>query len=298
MDEHTSPTLAIVTPSYSRDYELCEDLVSSVRHFGDDSVLQYIIVPRADMNRFRSIAGPRTIVQSVNEVLPRYFLQFPGNVWLNLRRPYPPVRGWIAQQLLKLSAVASLDVDVALLVDSDIVMVRPFSADTFMKHERPTLYVRPDAITHSNLPRHVVWHQVARRLLGLTDSTPRLLTDYISWPCVWEPWICRRLLEHLDRSTRGSWQSLVGAQLHFSEMILYGVYVEEILDRDHTRVPRVYDMRSIVYDREVPLSYNDIQQLLGQLKVDDIAIMVSAKSQTPIRTRRQAYRDWNYGNSR
>ena len=83
------------------------------------------------------------------------------NITANLSRPFPPIRGWILQQVIKLAAVAASEVDVVVLVDSDIEFLRPFSSETFMKRGVVRFYRKPGEVDR-RLPRHMLWHGAAR----------------------------------------------------------------------------------------------------------------------------------------
>ena len=97
----------IITPSFAGDYELCVDLNRSVLAYAPNSVQHHIIVPKSDLKLFSSLAGERTIVFCEREFLPRSFVKIPGSKYtLNLRSPVPPIRGWILQQVVKLSAAS------------------------------------------------------------------------------------------------------------------------------------------------------------------------------------------------
>ena len=107
--------LAVITPSYAPDFELCRDLNASMLAHTPASTTHYIIVPHRDVGLFRSLLGPRTIVWSVDQLMPRYFVGLDRlNLWVNLRRPFPPVRGWVMQQAVELHAAAQIEADVLL----------------------------------------------------------------------------------------------------------------------------------------------------------------------------------------
>src|SRR5262249_11493031 len=107
-------SIAVVTPTYAPDYELCIDLHRSILECTPSSVLHYLIVPPTDLKLFTSFRGPRCVVVAANEFLPTHMISVPpwvnriirfstrtrlsaNLVALNLRRPLPPVRGWIMQ---------------------------------------------------------------------------------------------------------------------------------------------------------------------------------------------------------
>ena len=67
-----TPTLAVITPSYAPDLELCQDLNASVLAHTPASTVHYIIAPQRDLSLFSALQGPRTQVWSVNQLIPRY----------------------------------------------------------------------------------------------------------------------------------------------------------------------------------------------------------------------------------
>ena len=107
-----------------------------------------------------------------------------------------------------------------------MVLVAPTDIDSFQQDGKLEMYRNPGAI-HSGLPRHRLWLESARRPLGLGAPRGGNLTDYICWPCIWDPEIVRAMLQRVEDVSGNSWQSAIGSQLHFSEMMLYGTYVDE-----------------------------------------------------------------------
>jgi uncharacterized protein DUF6492 len=273
-------TIAVITPSYQPDLELCRDLHESLLRFGPSGIKHLVVVPKKD----RAIFGGIGDVHSVDEFLPRSFRAVPGNMWLNIRRPMPLVRGWIAQQLVKLAAAAAAQTDIALLVDSDMVFVRTFTGSTFYRDSAARFYRLPGAID-GNFPRHILWHKVARRLLGLSPVTRTRLPDYICWPMAWDPKIVRSMLERIEQVTGSPWSTAIGAELHFSEGMLYGVYVDEVLGGSTFTAQ---SMLSIAYSTERPFDAGAAKTFVATLAPDDIAVMISAKSRTDLAVRRQA----------
>jgi hypothetical protein len=292
MDDGRPVRLEIITPSYAPDVELCADLVASVRRHGPAGVRHRILVPRRDLPLFRRFAdGERTVVDAVDTVLPRGLVRVPGqNMWVNLRAPWPPVRGWIAQQLVKLAATAESRADAVLLVDSDTVFVRPFSAADYLDAGGAPLYRLVDAID-GRLPRHLVWDKVARALLGLPSDLRESAHDYICWPCVWEPSIARTLLARVASQTRMPWATAIGRELHFSEMVLYGVYVDEVIGASRPIV-HTDGMRCVSYSHEDTLDEADLRRFLDGVGADDLAVMISAKSGTSLDLRRRVLAEY------
>ena len=81
----TDDRIAIVTPSFARDFESCRDLNQSVIAFLPPQAKHYIIVDACDLNMFRPLANSRTVVAAVEDVLPRGYvkLRFSKKWWFS-----------------------------------------------------------------------------------------------------------------------------------------------------------------------------------------------------------------------
>jgi hypothetical protein len=282
--EQPSPECAIITPSYRPDFELCQDLNSSILRFTPLDVQHHVIVPNADVGTFAAISGQRTKIHDVQDYLPHWMVKVPRmNAWLNVRRPMPPIRGWIAQQIVKLAAAASMTTNVVILIDSDIVLIKPMTADSFTVDGRLALFEVADGID-SSLPRHQEWYAAARRLLGLPPLRSATYPDYICCPCAWSPAVVRSMLARIETVTGTHWATAIGREIHFSEMILYGVYVRAFMDAANT--PSSTNMHCLNHYEEVPLDEPSLRSLLLTTGPEDVAVMISAKSGTSLATRR------------
>jgi hypothetical protein len=280
------PELAVLTPSYAPDLELCRDLNRSVLRFTPPEVVHHIVMPDRDRALFAPLAGERTRLWSAGDLLPGRMQPLPGlNMWLNLRRPFPPVRGWVQQQVVKFQAAARLDADVLVLADSDVRFVRPASARTFGVGRR-LLFFRQEAAVDERLPRHLRWHAVARRLLGLPPPGPPPLPDYVSAFNVWDRRVVLALAERVERVTGRPLADAVAAELHVSEFILYGVFVDEVLGTGGVRITG--DMLCHSWWPEVPLSAAGADRFVRARPPGHVAVMISAKSGTPLSVRRAA----------
>jgi uncharacterized protein DUF6492 len=220
--------LALLTPSYAPDLELCRDLNRSVLRWTPPDVSHHIIVPRRDRELFSGLRGPRTELWTVESLVPRRMLAVPrANAWVNLRRPSPPVRGWVMQQLVKLRLAAELEADVVLPVDSDVVLVRPVTAETFRAGDVVRFY-RRDGGVHEGMPRHVLWHRAARRLLGLPIGGGPPFHDYVNPFSAWDSRLVVAMQRRIEAVTGRPWMEAMAAHLHVSEWTLYGVFVDEV----------------------------------------------------------------------
>ena len=280
--------LAVITPSYEPDFGLCEGLSRSVLENSPETVHHHIIVPRRDLELFARLAGPRTHIRCEADFLPSSFVPVPFSKFtMNFRRPFPPVRGWILQQVLKLAAVAAFHDDAVVLVDSDIEFIRPFTPETFVRQGVVRFYRKPNA-DDERLPRHMVWHRVARTLLGLPPAGPPPYPNYVSSLLAWDPAIVRRMLSHISHITGRPWPTVVGGQLHFSEWTLYGVYVDHVIGAPADSFCSDHSLCHAYWD-EVPLNVEDAAKFLSRVQFADVAAMISAKSRTPLAVRRAAF---------
>lgn len=277
--------MEIVTPSYAPDFVVCAELNSSILRWTASDVVHTIIVPSQDTKRFSVLEGERTVIRDAAEFLPASMLKVPSaNMWINAGRPWPPIRGWIAQQIIKLEATRRSSAKVVLLVDSDLVLLRKTSADIFLTDNVVTLFRRPDGIDET-LPRHRLWVQNAQQLLGLPALAEYPLPDYICCPCAWSPVFVREMLARIEKVNGCRWETAIGRQLHFSEMILYGVYAEQVLQLE--QVPVTEDMRCVNYFDEIPLFGERVHQFVNECDSGKIAAMISAKSATDLSVRRE-----------
>jgi hypothetical protein len=279
--------LAVLTPSYAPDFDLCCDLNRSVLKLMPTEVCHHIIVPRRHRKMFAPLEAPRTRVWSVDEFLPASMVPIPvANMWLNLRRPYPPLRGWVTQQLVKLRATEELGAEVVILADSDVRLVRPVTARTFCVDGQVRFYRKAGAIDQ-RLPRHMIWHAAARRLLGLPAAEPGPVPDYISAFNVWERRIILMLRDRVETVTRRPWLDAIGGEVHVSEFVLYGVFVDEVLGAE-ARVFATDSMLCHSYWDLSPLDRDAAAEFVHGAEPDDVAVMISAKSRTPLAVRREA----------
>lgn len=276
MTRGATPTFALLTPSYAPDLDQFRELRATVEAYLPPGTPHVVVVPTRDVDLFSGIGG----VQIVDEatLMPRRFRKLPYHGWwVNSRRPWWPVRGWVLQQALKLAVAATLPYDHVVVVDSDIAFIRPFSLERYLGGATTTVFRRERAV-HAGLPRHVRWHAVARALLGLPADGSLPQPDYVSSLNIWAPARVRAMTDHIAQSTGRPWFDAVTSEPHISEFTLYGVFADHLPDGD---APSPIGRWCCDYWDETPLDPTAADDLVAEVRPEDVAIMVSAKSRTP-----------------
>jgi Family of unknown function (DUF6492) len=283
----TEQQMVVVTPTYRRDLELFNDLHESVLRWFPADVRHVAVVNESDLALFRRFEGSRCLVVGVRDVLPRSVVALPfTKLWMNFRRPVPPLRGWILQQLVKLSVAEQMSERVIVMADSDLVFIRPITVATFAPGGPVRLYRLDDGVGAS-LPRHLRWHAVAHDLLGLPPAPPPPLPDYVSSLNTWDRDVVKRTLRRVEDVTGRRWLEAIGKELHFSEWTLYGVYADQFERAQYVTLTPESLCHS--YWDNVPLSAEEAAGVLSSVGPNDVAYMIGSKSRTPLSVRRTAH---------
>ena len=216
--------LHIITCSYGPDLERCKRLCASIDQYVPSHIRHTLIVPERDLEAFAPLAGDRRAVLSTESVLPGGFRQITRfrKWWLDGQGW--PVRGWILQQLTKMSADRVTDAENLVFADSDIQLIRPFDESAVLRDGHLRLHREPGA---KRTGEHLVWHKRAATLLG----TPREYAgaDYVGQLITWRREHLIGMKLHIEAVTGQPWFQAVGRSLRVSEYILYGVYVDRVL---------------------------------------------------------------------
>ncbi|WP_147023196.1 DUF6492 family protein [Microvirga aerophila] len=299
--------LAILTPTHRPDFEYFRELHASVLRHTSDEVTHHIIVPVRDVALFSELDSPRLKIHTTREFLPRGFLPIQavsdalrwipgfstiplirsisrGELFVNVRRPWVPIRGWILQQLVKLEAVSRLDADVVLMADSDVALIRPVEAAEFVRDGAVRFYKKPSAVT-SDLPRHIAWHDRARQLLGLQKVSASALPDYISSFLAWDPKIVKRVQERITETSNSNWASVISKEKTLSEWTIYGVYVDH-LGEEKDRSFTVSDSICHSHWDVKPIISSDVKNFVDSIGEDDVAVLIQSTSGTSLEVRR------------
>lgn len=241
-DMQASPplTVGMLTCSFSGDIDVFRMLCETTDRFAGPPVRHLVVTPRADLALFAPFARAGRDIVAQEDFLPRWLWRPPlpsprwrrrlflprRDVFLSWRSP--PVRGWIAQQILKLEAARQADWDVVLHVDSDAAFIRRLDPDRLTEDGRIRLYRKEGA---GETAMHAPWHLAAARLLGLPPR-PYFGADFIDNLVTWRPAVARALVARIADATGLDWRVALARTPTFSEYILYGVFCDQILGAD------------------------------------------------------------------
>jgi hypothetical protein len=226
---------AIVTASYSGDFERCRLLCESIDRRVSGYTFHYILVEPADVELFRQLAGPKRVILDERELLPSWLRVVPDPTRLGRRRLWIstrglPLRGWHVQQLRKIAFAARMEEDGALFCDSDTVLVRETDVSEQWDTEgRLAFYRKPRGIS-LDMAEHRIWASRAGTLLGI-DPQQVSDTDYIAQSVSWRSDTAREMVGRIEDTMGRSWVSAVAARRRFSECLIYGRFVDEVENR-------------------------------------------------------------------
>ena len=217
MEPAGTQSFAIVTPTFAPDFQHCQLLVESVERHVPESVKHYLIIDRLDEGLFAGI-------------LPWWLHQLPfaPKWWLRLRSL--PLRGWIVQQLVKLSVNTVVPADNYVFLDSGAMFVRDYDpASTIQDDKIPFFREQKEEV---RLSWNTRWHQVAARLLGLPVQQSYDTNYEGNNPIYWRRENLTRLQRHIEQVTGKDWIVAVCRRPRMSEYVIYGMFVEHILKQD------------------------------------------------------------------
>lgn len=288
-------TIALLTPSYAPDFESFRLLHRSVLQCTDPGVVHHAIVPDADMPLFASLRSDRLRLTRLSSLLPRGFV---STQWLaqtatripsvprgariaavNRRRPWPPIRSWILQQIVKLRAAERSDADVLVLIDSDAQLIAPIDEARFRVDGAVPLYRKPGGISAA-MVRHGEWHRNARRMLGVDPDGPPPYDDPIAGMIAWDPDLVRAALKRIADVSARPWADVVAATWEFSEYVLYGEYHAAFVPPERAVVTDESGCLSWWEPR--PLTPDGIDALLATARPEDVVLHIQSTSGTPI----------------
>lgn len=282
-------TAGILTCSYRGDFEACCILARSIDTFAP-GLEHHLLVPRKDLEMFAPLATPKRRILVQEDALPWWMfnMPMPSQPWrTRLRLPRRdmflslrglPVRGWIAQQMMKLISARNADWDVVLHMDSDNFLFRPLTEGHLVAPDgRVRFYRNPGS---ADMETHHRWHRAAAQLLGLPERD-YFGADYIDAFVVWQRRHVVGLTDRISQVTGIDWVTKLARMPHFAEYILYGIYVDHVLKGDPGHYATSESLTLARWTGDF-VDEADEAEFLGELKPWHVACQV--QSTIPITT--------------
>lgn len=228
------PTAAIVTASYAPDFERCRLLCETLDRHVSGAAHHYILVEHRDIKLFRHLENGRRSIVDERELLPRWLHAFDDplslfrrRVWLSLKTQ--PLRGWHVQQLRRIAIAAHASEDVLIFCDSDVAFLKPFDCGTFWRDGKARLFRRDGVLADEGHEEHRIWSRNAGAALGI-DPSRTSVHDYISTLIAWRRDTVLAMCGEIEKVHARGWVEVVGSARKFSECMIYGRYVDDLLE--------------------------------------------------------------------
>jgi hypothetical protein len=282
--------VALLTPTYGRDLELCTLLCESVDRHVTSFSKHYLLVPDCDLSLFSHFASERREVLPASKFLPRWLRPLPRIVqrkrrqyWWSLRTR--PVSGWHVQQYLKIAATISLPYQRYCILDSDVVFFRNFDLSRYeYPNSIPLLNVQ-DEVTSEQI-RHARWVETSHELLGL-PTPPLPASDFIGHIIFWDQQTTRAMAAKIEAVTNLHWVDALCQTREFSEYMLYGYFAQNDA-RFSGRHALTRHTPCVSYWDPPELDQHQLNQLLRRARKEDVAFSVASFSRTPVQIIRAA----------
>jgi hypothetical protein len=285
--------VALLTPTYGRDLELCTLLCESVDRHVTSFSKHYLLVPDSDLPLFAHFESERREVIPASRFLPDWLRPLP-RVIQRKRRQYwwsfrtKPVSGWHVQQYLKIAATMSLPYERYCILDSDIVFFRDFDLSQFQYPNPIPLFSLPDEVISSQ-PRHSRWVETSHELLGL-PTPPLPASDFIGHIIFWDRQTTHAMVSQIETVTNLHWIEALCRTREFSEYMLYGYFVQN--DARFSGAHRLTSSTQCVSYWEQPkLGKSELNEFLRSANQDDVAFSIASFSGTPVQTIRAAIKE-------
>lgn len=268
--------MSLITPSYGPDFERCRLLCESVDRFARNTT-HYLVVDRRDERLFTPLGSPLRRIVTVESILPWWIFRVPGarRWWMSLRTR--PLRNWILQQLVKLSMSEAVGTELMVYADSDVTFVRPFGPERFVEEDR----VRLNRVKYESA-QHRQWLDVAANVLGDVARADIPAANYVASLVTWRRSVLRRMHERITQRHGRSWLRTMAGQQAFSEYMVYGLFVENVLGFDAAgHAPMDSPILALSWGQDLS-SEAGVDRFLDGIREGDIGVMIHSKDAIPL----------------
>ncbi|MGX5844324.1 DUF6492 family protein [Mesorhizobium sp. ArgA1] len=228
-----TPAAAVVTASYAPDFQRCRLLCETLDRHVSGVAHHYILVEHRDVALFRQLGSSRRTVVDERDLLPPWLRVFDDpmslfrrRIWLSFKTQ--PLRGWHVQQLRRIAIAAHAGEDVLVFCDSDVAFIKPFDLSAFWRDGKVRLFRRDGVLSSEGHDEHRIWSHNAALALGIDPSTVST-HDYISTLIAWRRQTVMAMCAEIEKVHGRNWVEVIGSVRRFSECMIYGRYVDDVL---------------------------------------------------------------------
>lgn len=225
---------ALVTASYAPDFRRCQLLCETIDRFVTGYTKHYILVEHRDIALFKQLETPNRIIIDENDLLPGWIRPFPDptnfgrrRIWLSPKTM--PLRGWHMQQLRRIAIAKYTDDDALIYIDSDVTFLKPFDCASFWRGNTMRLFRRDGDLLRPVPGDQLIWSENAGNLLGVTPVSIAG-HDYIGTLIAWRRDVVIGMCNLIEKRSGKHWVAAIGRTRKFSECMIYGRYVDEVLN--------------------------------------------------------------------
>lgn len=287
---HPARYAAMVTASYAPDLERCRLLCESIDRHVTGMDKHYLLVSGRDVAQFKQLESANRVVIDERDILPSWLHEMPDpsslfrrQIWLSMK--LPPLRGWHVQQLRRIAIAAKIPEATIAFCDSDVLFLKDFDLSQFWQADELRLYRDDHSLA---LERgHLIWSANAGKTLGLPPE-PVPAINYISTVIAWRRDTVLSMIRHIESRHATSWVQAVARDRKFSECILYGRYVDEVLQgAGHFHAE---ESLCQVYWDGPSLDEEGLKQFAASMSPRQVAIGIQSFTGTDLNTLRRLFR--------
>jgi hypothetical protein len=172
--------------------------------------------------------------------------------------------------------------------DSDAAFFRPFDRQNLLVDGKIGLL---DVDFSTEASRR--WTASARRLLGVAQSEGGY-RNYVGNMICWNRETVKAMRERIELSSGANWQVAIARTPSFSEYMLYGVFVREVLGYDAVdHAPSAVPLVKASWGSPL-MSDSAIDEFFAEFDAETVAVMIHSKDGVdPSRFRPHLERRWN-----
>jgi hypothetical protein len=267
------------------DVERCRLLIESSERWVTPALRHYLVIAQRDVPLFKPMLTSRTTLVVVEDIIPKWLFRLPGmrRFWFSLKTR--PVKNWILQQIVKLSAPGVVKEDVLLFADSDMFFIAPFDAASYERDGRVPLFLETGQ--RGLIPNNDLWQANCSRLLGIPVEQ-QYDTNYVGQLIWWRRQNALQTVQRVEEVAGRSWQQTIAGMSAFSEYILYGLHSHKMLGE---RSGHWHDgtVRTLCYWGTDTLDRQALEAFAAKRTPEQHSAMVSAKSGTTLADIRKVF---------